>query len=49
MSNSGSVGYYWSASNKAGGITAYYLYFSEYEVYAMHDDGRCYGKIVRLF
>ena len=48
ISNLNSIGYYWSASNKAGGVTAYYLYFTGSEIDPMHDSGRCYGRIVRL-
>lgn len=48
ISNLNSVGYYWSASNKNGGVTAYYLYFTGNEVDPVHDSGRCYGRIVRL-
>ena len=48
INQNGSVGYYWSASNKAGGVTAYYLYFTSSGVEPMYDGGRCYGRIVRL-
>lgn len=46
--NIGTVGYYWSASNKGGSVTAYYLYFTTNEVKPTQDSGRCYGRIVRL-